>query len=71
MYNELNLDLTFNNEDNQSLFNDLVQKEKVMTMSEHYTQTSRDLGTIRYFFGGYRDGVAMIVQRIIIDAKDN
>ena len=57
MYNELNLDLTFNNEDNQSLFNDLVQKEEIMTMSDLYYQKSRDLGTIRYFFGGYRDGV--------------
>lgn len=57
MYNELNLDLCFVNEDNQSKFDELVRREEIQTMSDHYYQTSRDLGTIRYFFGGYRDGV--------------
>ena len=57
MYNEINLDLCFVNEDNQNKFDELVRKEEIQTMSDHYYQTSRDLGTIRYFFGGYRDGV--------------
>ena len=55
--NEIDLMLNFTDEKYQKEFDEKVRKEQIMTMSDHFYQKSRDLGTIRYFFGGYRDGV--------------
>ena len=57
MINEIDLKINFTNEKYQKEFDEQVRKEQIMTMSDHYIQTIRDIGTIRYFFGGYRDGV--------------
>ena len=57
MINEIDLMLNFTDEKYQKEFDEKVRKEQIMTMSDHFYQKSRDLGTIRYFFGGYRDGV--------------
>ena len=57
MINEIDLKINFIDEKYQSEFDEQVRKEQIITMSDHYTQTIRDIGTIRYFFGGYRDGV--------------
>ena len=56
-HSEINLSLTFADEKFQKKFDEQVQKEEINTMSEGFSQTSDEFGTIRYFFGGYRDGV--------------
>ena len=57
MMNEIDIMLNFTDEKYQKEFDEKVRKEQIMTMSDHFSQTSKDLGTIRYFFGGYSDGV--------------
>ena len=45
MINEIDLMLNFTDEKYQKEFDEKVRKEQIMTMSDHFYQKSRDLGT--------------------------
>ena len=71
MMNEIDIMLNFTDEKYQKEFDEKVRKEQIMTMSDHFSQTSKDLGTIRYFFGGYRDGVDERVDCLALAEKQH